>query len=102
VKKGDVLGTVLAPIGRAGRLGAHVLVAFRPWRGTTSRYAIGVSESWCRKKTNTRAIHIEEFEVEGRDPSGDGRKSRAIIAEYAEGFCAIFFGRKRHHRIGAR
>src|SRR6202162_4722618 len=47
-------------------LGRNVLVAFMPWRGCNFEDAILVSEKLVKEDYYT-SIHIEEFEIEGRD-----------------------------------
>src|SRR5438445_469058 len=47
-------------------LGRNVLVAFMPWRGYNFEDAILVSEKLVKEDYYT-SIHIEEFEIEGRD-----------------------------------
>jgi len=66
VKKGDVLAD--GPCTDSGELalGRNVLVAFMPWRGYNFEDAIVVSEKLVKDDYYT-SIHIEEFEIEGRD-----------------------------------
>ena len=47
-------------------LGRNVLVAFMPWRGYNFEDAILISERLVREDYYT-SVHIEEFEIEGRD-----------------------------------
>jgi len=47
-------------------LGRNVLVAFMPWRGYNFEDAILVSEKLVKEDYYT-SVHIEEFEIEGRD-----------------------------------
>src|ERR671927_1998768 len=72
VKKGDrvVKGQVIAdgPCTDHGELalGRNVLVAFMPWRGYNFEDAILVSEKMVKEDYYT-SLHIEEYEIEGRD-----------------------------------
>ena len=72
VREGDrvVKGQVIAdgPCTEQGELalGRNVLVAFMPWRGYNFEDAILISEKLVREDYYT-SVHIEEFEIEGRD-----------------------------------
>ncbi|HEV8524037.1 MAG TPA: DNA-directed RNA polymerase subunit beta [Terriglobales bacterium] len=66
VQKGEVIAD--GPCTDQGELalGRNVLVAFMPWRGYNFEDAILVSERLVKDDYYT-SIHIEEFELEGRD-----------------------------------
>jgi DNA-directed RNA polymerase subunit beta len=66
VAKGDVIAD--GPCTDFGELalGRNVLVAFMPWRGYNFEDAILVSEKLVKDDYYT-SVHIEEFEIEGRD-----------------------------------
>jgi len=72
VREGDrvIKGQVIAdgPCTEQGELalGRNVLVAFMPWRGYNFEDAILISERLVREDYYT-SVHIEEFEIEGRD-----------------------------------
>jgi DNA-directed RNA polymerase subunit beta len=72
VREGDrvLKGQVIAdgPCTEQGELalGRNVLVAFMPWRGYNFEDAILISEKLVREDYYT-SVHIEEFEIEGRD-----------------------------------
>ena len=85
VKKGDVLAD--GPCTDAGELalGRNVLVAFMPWRGYNFEDAIVVSEKLVREDYYT-SIHIEEFEVEGRDTKLGPEEITRDIPNIAENF----------------
>ena len=85
VKKGDVLGD--GPCTDLGELalGRNVLVAFMPWRGYNFEDAIVVSEKLVKDDYYT-SIHIEEFEVDGRDTKLGPEEITRDIPNIAEGF----------------
>ncbi len=66
VLKGEVIAD--GPCTDKGELalGRNVLVAFMPWRGYNFEDAILVSEKLVKEDYYT-SVHIEEFEIEGRD-----------------------------------
>src|SRR5258705_13128258 len=66
VKKGDVLSD--GPCTDLGELalGRNVLVAFMPWSGYNFQDAIVVSVNLVKEDFYT-TIHIDEFDVDGRD-----------------------------------
>src|SRR5207245_11660592 len=66
VRKGQVLAD--GPCTDRGELalGRNVLVAFLPWRGYNFEDAILVSEKLVKDDYYT-SIHIEQYEIEGRD-----------------------------------
>ena len=85
VKKGDVLAD--GPCTEAGELalGRNVLVAFMPWRGYNFEDAIVVSEKLVKEDYYT-SIHIEEFEIEGRDTKLGPEEITRDIPNIAEAF----------------
>src|SRR6266404_3418406 len=85
VKKGDVLAD--GPCTEMGELalGRNVLVAFMPWRGYNFEDAIVVSEKLVKDDYYT-SIHIEEFEVDGRDTKLGPEEITRDIPNIAEGF----------------
>jgi len=85
VKKGDVLAD--GPCTDLGELalGRNVLVAFMPWRGYNFEDAIVVSEKLVKEDYYT-SIHIEEFEIEGRDTKLGPEEITRDIPNIAEGF----------------
>jgi DNA-directed RNA polymerase subunit beta len=85
VKKGDVLAD--GPCTDAGELalGRNVLVAFMPWRGYNFEDAIVVSEKLVKDDYYT-SIHIEEFEVDGRDTKLGPEEITRDIPNIAEAF----------------
>jgi len=85
VKKGDVLAD--GPCTELGELalGRNVLVAFMPWRGYNFEDAIVVSEKLVKEDYYT-SIHIEEFEVEGRDTKLGPEEITRDIPNIAENF----------------
>ncbi len=85
VRKGDVLAD--GPCTDKGELalGRNVLVAFMPWRGYNFEDAIVVSEKMVKEDYYT-SIHIEEFEVEGRDTKLGPEEITRDIPNIAEGF----------------
>src|SRR6204780_344127 len=85
VKKGDVLAD--GPCTDEGELalGRNVLVAFMPWRGYNFEDAIVVSEKLVKEDYYT-SIHIEEFEIEGRDTKLGPEEITRDIPNIAEGF----------------
>src|SRR5947209_421396 len=85
VKKGDVLAD--GPCTEAGELalGRNVLVAFMPWRGYNFEDAIVVSEKLVKDDYYT-SIHIEEFEIEGRDTKLGPEEITRDIPNIAESF----------------
>jgi DNA-directed RNA polymerase subunit beta len=85
VKKGDVLAD--GPCTELGELalGRNVLVAFMPWRGYNFEDAIVVSEKLVKDDYYT-SIHIEEFEVEGRDTKLGPEEITRDIPNIAENF----------------
>jgi DNA-directed RNA polymerase subunit beta len=85
VKKGDVLAD--GPCTEAGELalGRNVLVAFMPWRGYNFEDAIVVSEKLVKEDYYT-SIHIEEFEIEGRDTKLGPEEITRDIPNIAESF----------------
>jgi DNA-directed RNA polymerase subunit beta len=85
VKKGDVLAD--GPCTDLGELalGRNVLVAFMPWRGYNFEDAIVVSEKLVKEDYYT-SIHIEEFEVDGRDTKLGPEEITRDIPNIAEGF----------------
>ncbi|MCZ6894467.1 MAG: DNA-directed RNA polymerase subunit beta, partial [Gammaproteobacteria bacterium] len=91
VSKGDTVqtGQVLAdgPCTENGELalGRNVLVAFMPWRGYNFEDAILVSERLVKDDYYT-SIHIEEFEVEGRDTKLGPEEITRDIPNIAESF----------------
>ena len=66
-------------------LGRNVLVAFMPWRGYNFEDAIVVSEKLVKEDYYT-SIHIEEFEIEGRDTKLGPEEITRDIPNIAEGF----------------
>src|SRR5437588_9396444 len=85
VKKGDVLRD--GPCTDLGELalGRNVLVAFMPWRGYNFEDAIVVSEKLVKDDYYT-SIHIEEFEIEGRDTKLGPEEITRDIPNIAESF----------------
>jgi DNA-directed RNA polymerase subunit beta len=85
VKKGDVLAD--GPCTEAGELalGRNVVVAFMPWRGYNFEDAIVVSEKLVKEDYYT-SIHIEEFEIEGRDTKLGPEEITRDIPNIAESF----------------
>jgi DNA-directed RNA polymerase subunit beta len=85
VKKGDVLAD--GPCTESGELalGRNVLVAFMPWRGYNFEDAIVVSEKLVKDDYYT-SIHIEEFEIEGRDTKLGPEEITRDIPNIAESF----------------
>jgi DNA-directed RNA polymerase subunit beta len=85
VKKGAVLAD--GPCTDLGELalGRNVLVAFMPWRGYNFEDAIVVSEKLVKEDYYT-SIHIEEFEIEGRDTKLGPEEITRDIPNIAEGF----------------
>jgi DNA-directed RNA polymerase subunit beta len=85
VKKGDVLAD--GPCTDKGELalGRNVLVAFMPWRGYNFEDAIVVSEKLVKDDYYT-SIHIEEFEIEGRDTKLGPEEITRDIPNIAESF----------------
>src|SRR5271165_6335610 len=85
VKKGDVLAD--GPCTENGELalGRNVLVAFMPWRGYNFEDAIVVSEKLVKEDYYT-SIHIEEFEIEGRDTKLGPEEITRDIPNIAESF----------------
>jgi DNA-directed RNA polymerase subunit beta len=85
VKKGDVLAD--GPCTDMGELalGRNVLVAFMPWRGYNFEDAIVVSEKLVKEDYYT-SIHIEEFEIEGRDTKLGPEEITRDIPNIAEAF----------------
>jgi DNA-directed RNA polymerase subunit beta len=85
VKKGDVLAD--GPCTQNGELalGRNVLVAFMPWRGYNFEDAIVVSEKLVKEDYYT-SIHIEEFEIEGRDTKLGPEEITRDIPNIAETF----------------
>jgi DNA-directed RNA polymerase subunit beta len=85
MKKGDVLAD--GPCTDMGELalGRNVLVAFMPWRGYNFEDAIVVSERLVKEDYYT-SIHIEEFEIEGRDTKLGPEEITRDIPNIAETF----------------
>jgi DNA-directed RNA polymerase subunit beta len=85
VKKGDVLAD--GPCTELGELalGRNVLVAFMPWRGYNFEDAVVVSEKLVKEDYYT-SIHIEEFELEGRDTKLGPEEITRDIPNIAESF----------------
>jgi DNA-directed RNA polymerase subunit beta len=85
VKKGEVIAD--GPCTDLGELalGRNVLVAFMPWRGYNFEDAIVVSEKLVKDDYYT-SIHIEEFEIEGRDTKLGPEEITRDIPNIAEGF----------------
>ena len=85
VKKNDALAD--GPCTDEGELalGRNVLVAFMPWRGYNFEDAIVVSEKLVREDYYT-SIHIEEFEIEGRDTKLGPEEVTRDIPNIAESF----------------
>src|SRR6202043_941505 len=84
VKKGDVLADGPCTDLGALALGRNVLVAFMPWRGYNFEDAIVVSEKLVKEDYYT-SIHIEEFEVDGRDTKLGPEEITRDIPNIAEG-----------------
>ena len=85
VIKGQVLAD--GPCTSSGELalGRNVLVSFMPWRGYNFEDAILVSEKLVRDDYYT-SIHIEEFEIEGRDTKLGPEEITRDIPNIAESF----------------
>jgi len=85
VLKGEVLAD--GPCTNLGELalGRNVLVAFMPWRGYNFEDAIVVSEKLVKEDYYT-SIHIEEFEIEGRDTKLGPEEITRDIPNIAESF----------------
>ena len=85
VKKGAVLAD--GPCTDMGELalGRNVLVAFMPWRGYNYEDAIVVSEKLVKEDYYT-SIHIEEFEIEGRDTKLGPEEITRDIPNISESF----------------
>src|ERR1022692_4753649 len=85
VKKGAVLAD--GPCTDLGELalGRNVLVAFMPWRGYNFEDAIVVSEKLVKEDYYT-SIHIEEFEIEGRDTKLGPEEITRDIPNIADSF----------------
>jgi DNA-directed RNA polymerase subunit beta len=85
VRKGEVLAD--GPCTDLGELalGRNVLVAFMPWRGYNFEDAIVVSEKLVKDDYYT-SIHIEEFEIEGRDTKLGPEEITRDIPNIAESF----------------
>jgi DNA-directed RNA polymerase subunit beta len=66
-------------------LGRNVLVAFMPWRGCNFEDAILVSEKLVKEDYYT-SIHIEEFEIEGRDTKLGPEEITRDIPNIADSF----------------
>jgi len=84
VKKSQVLAD--GPCTERGELalGRNVLVAFLPWRGYNFEDAILVSEKLVKDDYYT-SIHIEEYEIEAREPSS-ARGSHSRHSNISESF----------------
>jgi DNA-directed RNA polymerase subunit beta len=85
VKKGEVLADGPCTDGGELALGRNVLVAFMPWRGYNFEDAIVVSEKLVKEDYYT-SIHIEEFEIEGRDTKLGPEEITRDIPNIAENF----------------
>ena len=85
VKKGDVLADGPCTDGGELALGRNVLVAFMPWRGYNFEDAIVVSEKLVKEDYYT-SIHIEEYEIEGRDTKLGPEEITRDIPNIAESF----------------
>ncbi len=87
VAKGQILAD--GPCTDMGELalGRNVLVAFMPWRGYNFEDAILVSEKLVRDDMYT-SIHIEEFEIEGRDTKLGPEEVTRDIPNVSEGLLA--------------
>jgi DNA-directed RNA polymerase subunit beta len=85
VAKGQVLAD--GPCTELGELalGRNVLVGFMPWRGYNFEDAILVSERMVKDDYYT-SIHIEEFEIEGRDTKLGPEEITRDIPNVSEGF----------------
>ncbi len=85
VAKGQVLAD--GPCTDMGELalGRNVLVAFMPWRGCNFEDAILVSEKLVKEDYYT-SIHIEEFEIEGRDTKLGPEEITRDIPNIADSF----------------
>jgi DNA-directed RNA polymerase subunit beta len=85
LRKGDVLAD--GPCTDQGELalGRNVLVAFMPWRGYNFEDAIVVSEKLVKEDYYT-SIHIEEFEIEGRDTKLGPEEITRDIPNISESF----------------
>src|SRR5580700_6827520 len=66
-------------------LGRNVLVAFMPWRGYNFEDAILVSEKLVKEDYYT-SMHIEEFEIEGRDTKLGPEEITRDIPNIADSF----------------
>ena len=95
VKKGDVLAD--GPCTDKGELalGRNVLVGFMPWRGYNFEDAIVVSEKLVKEDYYT-SIHIEEFEIEGRDTQARSGRDHARYSKHRRVVPAEP-RRERHH-----
>ncbi len=85
VKKGDVLADGPCTDNGELALGRNVLVAFMPWRGYNFEDALVVSEKLVKEDYYT-SIHIEEFEIEGRDTKLGPEEITRDIPNIAESF----------------
>ncbi len=85
VRKGDVLADGPCTDNGELALGRNVLVAFMPWRGYNFEDAIVVSEKLVKEDYYT-SIHIEEFEIEGRDTKLGPEEITRDIPNIAETF----------------
>src|SRR5665213_2649490 len=85
VVKGQVLAD--GPCTDMGELalGRNVLVSFMPWRGYNFEDAILVSEKLVKEDYYT-SIHIEEFEIEGRDTKLGPEEITRDIPNIADSF----------------
>jgi DNA-directed RNA polymerase subunit beta len=85
VRKGNVLAD--GPCTDKGELalGRNVLAAFMPWRGCNFEDAIIVSEKLVKEDYYT-SIHIEEFEIEGRDTKLGPEEITRDIPNISESF----------------
>ncbi|MBK5291689.1 MAG: DNA-directed RNA polymerase subunit beta [Acidobacteriia bacterium] len=85
VHKGHVLADGPCTDNGELALGRNVLVAFMPWRGYNFEDAIVVSEKLVKDDYYT-SIHIEEFEIEGRDTKLGPEEITRDIPNIAETF----------------
>jgi len=85
VRKGDVLADGPCTDNGELALGRNVLVAFMPWRGYNFEDAVVVSEKLVKEDYYT-SIHIEEFEIEGRDTKLGPEEITRDIPNIAEAF----------------
>jgi DNA-directed RNA polymerase subunit beta len=85
VKKGEVLADGPCTDDGELALGRNVLVAFMPWRGYNFEDAVVVSEKLVKDDYYT-SIHIEEFEIEGRDTKLGPEEITRDIPNIAETF----------------